>query len=59
MKNVINLLSRNLSLSNLTEGWLMIKQISQCTIATENSMYLFFFKKKKTFCSHDFLKSDF
>ena len=46
-KNVINLLSRNLSLSNLTEGWLMIKQISPCRIVTGNSMYLFFFQKKK------------
>ena len=59
-KNVINLLSRNLSLSNLTEGWLMIKQISPCRIVTGNSMYLFFFQKKKeTFCTRDFLKSEF
>ena len=46
-KNVINLLFRNLSLSNLTEGWLMIKQISPCRIVTGNSIYLFFFQKKK------------
>ena len=47
MKNVINLLSRDLSLSNLTEGWLMIKQLNQSTIVTGNSMFYSSFKKKK------------
>ena len=47
MKNVINLLSRDLSLLHLTEGWLMIKQVNQSTIVTGNSMHLFFFQKKK------------
>ena len=47
MKIVINLLSRDLSLSNLTEGWLMIKQLNQSKIVIGNSMYLFFFQKKK------------
>ena len=47
IRNVINLLARDLSLSNLTERWLMIKQLNQSTIATRNSMYLFFFQKKK------------
>ena len=49
MKNVINLLSRDLSLSNLTEGWLMIKQLNQSTIVTGNSMFYSSFKKKKEY----------
>ena len=60
MKSVINLLSRDLSLSNLTEVWLMIKQLNQSTIVTGNSIYLFFFQKKrnsKSFFLHSWLKS--
>ena len=49
MKNVINLLSRDLSLSNLTEGWLMIKQLNQSTIVTGNSTFYSSFKKKRNF----------
>ena len=49
MKNVINLLSRDLSLSNLTEGWLMIKQLNQSTIVTGNSTLYSSFKKKRNF----------
>ena len=49
MKNVTNLFSRDLLLSNLTEGCLMIKQLNQSTIETGNSMYLFFFPKKRNF----------
>ena len=59
MQNVINLLSRDLSLSNLTEGWLMIKQLNQSTIVTGNSMFYSSFKKKETFCMGDFLKWEF
>ena len=59
MRNVINLLALDPSLSNLTEGWLMIKELNQSTIVTGNSMYLFFFQKKKTLCMHDFLTSEF
>ena len=33
--------------SNLPEVWLMVKQLNQSTIVTGNSMYLFFFPKKK------------
>ena len=49
MKNVINLLSRDLPLSNLTEGWLMIKQLNQSTIVTGNSTFYSSFKKKRNF----------
>ena len=59
MKNVTNLFSRDLLLPNLTEGWLMIKQLNQSTIETGNSMYLFFFPKKETFFMRDFLKWEF
>ena len=60
IRNVINLLFRDLSLSNLTEGWLMIKQLNQSTVVTGNLIYLFIFQKKKeTLCMHDFLISEF
>ena len=59
MKNVVNLLSRDLSLSNLTEGWLMIKQLNQSATVTGNSIHLLFFQQKKSFCMHDFSTSEF
>ena len=49
MENVVNLLSRDLSLSNLTEGWLMIKQLNQSATVTGNSIHLLFFQQKKIF----------
>ena len=49
MKNVVNLLSRDLSLSNLTEGWLIIKQLNQSATVTGNSIHLLFFQQKKIF----------